>query len=66
MSRTEPFGTVYFGATLAVIGLALTIATTGAIGPVLAIVGTVLACTGLVLRALHRAVSRDPSDAGQV
>lgn len=48
----KPFGTVYFGAILAVIGLVLTVASPVSIGPVLAIVGAMLVCTGLVLRAM--------------
>lgn len=52
--RSAPFGTVYFGAFAAVIGLALTAAVGGTLGPTLAIGGTVLVGTGLVLRALHR------------
>ena len=48
----KPFGTVYFGAIVAVIGLVLTIASPVSIGPVLAIVGAMLVCTGLVLRAM--------------
>lgn len=51
---SKPFGTVYFGAIVAVLGLVLTVASPVSIGPVLAIVGTLLACTGLVLRAIHQ------------
>ena len=49
-----PFGTIYFGGIVAAFGLLLTVTTTDALGPVLAIAGTMLACTGLVLRGMYR------------
>jgi hypothetical protein len=49
-----PFGLVYLGTLIAVIGLVLTLALPGALGPVAAISGVLLVCTGLVLRGLYR------------
>jgi len=49
-----PFGTVYFGAILAIGGGALTVTTGSPIGPVAAICGVMFVCTGMVLRGLYR------------
>ena len=51
--RRPPFGTVYFGALVTVLGAVLT-ATSWSGGPAVLVSGVLLVCTGMVLRALDR------------
>ena len=51
--RRPPFGTVYFGAAVTAVGVAV-MGGTGAGGPAILVSGVLLVCTGMVLRALDR------------
>ncbi len=50
----KPFGMLYFGAIAALIGAVLMFTSATAIGSVLVISGTLVACTGMVLRGLYQ------------
>ena len=54
VATKAPFGAVYFGAFLVTIGVIVTIALPGFFGAVILLSGVMVACTGMIVRAISR------------